>query len=124
MQYCHRHAATARWLVMVALVALIAPAALAQTTTQQVTYTWTAPTTGSAVHHYLVQHAINGGAWVQIASVTTLSYVLAATIGEAHQIRVAGVDALSRQGIWSLASDAYTPDPGAPGQPGKPVVIP
>ncbi|MHB8079604.1 MAG: hypothetical protein ACYDIE_10160 [Candidatus Krumholzibacteriia bacterium] len=124
MRHCHRHAATARWLIVVALAILIAPAAFAQTTTQQVTYTWTAPTTGSAVDHYLVQHSINGGAWVQIASVTTLSYVLAATIGEAHQIRVAGVDALSRQGVWSLASDAYTPDPGAPGQPGKPVVTP
>ncbi len=124
MHHCHRHAANARWLVMIALVALIAPVAFAQTTTQQVTYTWAAPTTGSAVDHYLVQHSINGGAWIQIASVTTLSYVLTATIGESHQIRVAGVDALSRQGVWSLASDPYTPDPGAPGQPGKPVVIP
>ena len=123
MQHCHRHAATARWLIVIALATLIAPAALAQTT-QTVHYTWTAPTTGSPVHHYLVQHAIAGGAWVQVASVTTLSYDLAATYLESHQIRVAGVDALSRQGIWSLASDAYTPDSGAPGQPGKPVVIP
>ncbi len=74
MQHCHRHAATARWLIVIALATLIAPVAFAQTTTQQVTYTWTAPTTGSAVDHYLVQHSINGGAWVQIASVTTLSY--------------------------------------------------
>jgi hypothetical protein len=76
------------------------------------------------VNHYIVQHSIAGGAWTQIASVTTTTYVLAATIGEAHQIRVAGVDAQSRQGVWSTASDAYTPDPGAPGMPGKPVVTP
>jgi hypothetical protein len=123
MQHCPRHAATARWLILVALATLIAPAAFAQTT-QTVHYTWTAPTTGSPVHHYIVQHAINGGAWVQVASVTTLAYDLAATYLEAHQIRVAGVDASARQGLWSLPSDAYTPDAGAPGQPGKPVVIP
>jgi hypothetical protein len=122
MQHCHRHTTTASWLIVVALATLIAPAALAQT--QTVHYTWTAPTTGSAVHHYIVQHAIAGGAWVQVASVTTLTYNLAATYLESHQIRVAGVDALSRQGLWSVASDAYTPDAGAPGQPGKPVVIP
>jgi len=122
MRHCH---CTSRWLAAVALaVAFLAPAAFAQTSTQQVTYTWTAPTTGSPVHHYLVQHSVNGGAWVQIASVTTNTYVLAATIGEAHQIRVAGVDASDRQGVWSLPSDAYTPDPGAPGQPGKPIVVP
>jgi hypothetical protein len=123
MQHCHRHAATARWLIVVALVALIAPAALAQTT-QTIHYTWTAPTTGSPVNHYIVQHAIGGGAWVQVASVTTLTYDLAATVLESHQIRVAGVDASSRQGPWSAASLAYTPDPGAPGQPGTPVVVP
>ena len=123
MQHCSRHAATARWLIVVALATLIAPAVFAQTT-QTVHYTWTAPTTGSAVHHYIVQHSIAGGAWVQVASVTTLTYDLAATYLESHQIRVAGVDALSRQGLWSLPSDAYTPDAGAPGQPGKPVVVP
>jgi hypothetical protein len=120
----HRHTDTVRWLIAAALVAVLAPAALAQTTTMQVSYTWTAPTTGSPVDHYVVQHSINGGAWVQVATVTTTAYVLTATIGEPHQIRVAGVDAQGRQGVWSTASDAYTPDAGAPGQPGKPVVIP
>ena len=33
------------------------------------------------------------------------------------EIRVAGVDAQNRQGVFSVASDPYTPDPGAPGAP-------
>lgn len=123
MRHCHRTSRVPLLVVALAIVAL-APVATAQTSTQQVTYTWTAPTTGSPVTSYLVQQSINGGAWVQIATVSTNTYVLAATIGESHQIRVAGRDAQSRQGPWSLASDAYTPDPGAPGQPGKPIVVP
>ncbi len=120
----HGHRRT-HWLVAIALsVFALAPGAFAQTTTLQVAYTWTAPTTGSPVVEYVVQHSVDGGAWIQIATVTTNSYVLAATVGEAHQIRVAGVDAYDRQGVWSLPSDAYTPDLGAPGQPGKPIVIP
>lgn len=88
---------------------------------QTVHYSWTAPTTGSAVHHYIVQHRIGDGAWIQVASVTTLTYDLAATNLDAHQIRVAGVDALDRQGLWSEPSESYTPDAGAPGGCGRPV---
>jgi hypothetical protein len=88
---------------------------------QTVHYAWTAPTTGSAVHHYIVQHKIDDGAWVSVASVVTLTYDLAATYLVAHQIRVAGVDALNRQGLWSEPSESYMPDAGAPGGCGRPV---
>jgi hypothetical protein len=88
---------------------------------QTVHYSWTAPTTGSAVHHYIVQHKIGDGAWISVASVVTLTYNLAATYLESHQIRVAGVDVLSRQGLWSEPSESYTPDAGAPGGCGQPV---
>ncbi len=100
---------------------LLAAPASAQTTTVNVSYSWTAPTTGSAVDHYVVEQSIDGGNWAQIATASTNSYTLAATVSHAHQIRVAAVDASDRQGPYSVASDSYTPDAGAPGQPGKPI---
>ena len=103
--------------------ALLAAPASAQTTTVNVAYSWTAPTTGSAVVQYVVEQSIDGGAWTQIATSSTTSYTLAASIGHAHRIRVAGVDAQSRQGVFSASSDSYTPDAGAPGTPGKPIRI-
>jgi len=102
--------------------ALTAGSAEAQTE-MQVSYTWTAPTSGSVVDHYVVEQSIDGGTWTQIATVSTTSYTLTATVGNSHQIRVAGVDADSRQGPFSVASDPYAPDPGSPSQPGKPIVF-
>jgi hypothetical protein len=104
-----------------AFLALV-PAAAGQTT-QDVTFTWTPPTTGSPVDHYVVEHSVNGGPWVQIATVVSNSFTLAATLGDPHQIRVAGVDALDRQGPFSEPSDPYTPEQGPPGQPGQPIPI-
>ena len=101
--------------------ALLAAPASAQTV--NVSYSWTAPTTGSAVASYVIQQSIDGGAWAQVATSSTTSYTLAATTGHSHRIRVAGVDAQARQGIWSDPSDPYTADAGAPGQPGKPIRI-
>ncbi len=101
---------------------LAANSAQAQTE-MPVDYSWTAPTTGSTVDHYVVELSVAGGAWGQIATVSTNSYTLTAAVGISHQIRVAGVDVDSRQGPFSVASDAYTPDPGSPGQPGKPIVF-
>ena len=101
---------------------LIATPVLAQTEIP-VNYQWTAPTTGTPVDHYVVEHAVNGGSWTQIATASSNSFTLAAAVGEAHQIRVAGVDADGRQGVYSVASDPYEPDAGPPGQPGKPIVF-
>jgi hypothetical protein len=101
---------------------LIQGAALAQTEVD-VNYSWTAPTTGSPVDHYVIQHSINDGSWTQIATSASNSYTLTATVGDSHRIRVAGVDAQSRQGGFSVASDAYEPDVGPPGQPGQPILF-
>jgi len=101
--------------------AVLATPASAQTTTINVSYTWTAPTTGSPVHHYVVEAKYGTANFTQVGTTTTNSYTLAAAVGVAHQIRVAGVDAQDRQGPYSAASDAYTPDAGAPSAPGKPV---
>ena len=104
------------------LLAVLMPAAssLAQV---PVNYTWTAPTTGSPVEHYVVEHSINGGQWTQIDTTNDNSYTLSASEGQSHQIRVAGVDSSDRQGIFSVASDSYMPDEGAPGKPGKPILF-
>ena len=102
---------------------LLAAPASAQTTTVNVSYTWTAPTTGSAVTSYVIEQSIDGGTWTQVGTSSTPSYTLAAAVGRAHRIRVAGVDAQARQGIFSVASDTYTPDAGAPAAPGKPIRI-
>ena len=101
---------------------LVADSAQAQTD-MSVDFQWTAPTTGTAVDHYVVEHSVDGGSWTQVASTSSNTYTLTAAVGSSHQIRVAGVDAQGRQGPFSTASDPYTPDPGAPGQPGKPIVF-
>ena len=106
------------------LVATILPAAssLAQTE-MAVSYTWSAPSTGTPVEFYVVQHSVDGGPWTQIDTTPDNTYTLTAQVGQSHQIRVAGVDAENRQGPFSVASDPYTPDAGAPGQPGKPILF-
>jgi len=103
-------------------VVLVPGHALAQTTVD-VAYVWTAPTTGSPVDHYVVQHSADGGAWVTLGTAPDLSFTLSAEYGVSHRIRVAGVDAQNRQGPYSLPSEAYTPDAGAPGQPGQPIIF-
>ena len=108
------------WIALT-LLAFVTPAA-AQTT-EDITYTWTAPTEGSPVVYYVVEHSVNGGPFVQIATVTTETYTLTATLGDTHQIRVAGVDAQDRMGPFSDPSDPYSPNLGPPGQPGKPIPI-
>lgn len=96
-------------------------AAMAQT--MEVNYSWSAPTTGSPVDHYIVQLSVDGGSWTQIGTAASNTYTLTATVGHSHRIRVSGVDAQDRQGTYSAASDPYTPDPGPPGQPGKPILF-
>ncbi len=91
---------------------------------ESVTYTWTAPTTGSTVHHYVVQHSADGGAWSTVSdNLQATTYILTASYDVEHSVRVAGVDAIGRQGPWSLSSEPYTPTLGAPGQPGKPIAV-
>ncbi len=105
------------------LLAVVLPAAASFAQEIPVSYTWTAPTTGTPVEFYVVQHSVNGGQWTQVDTSTENTYTLSATAGESHQIRVAGVDADDRQGPFSVASDPFTPDAGAPGQPGKPILF-
>ncbi len=102
-----------------AVLILAALTATAQTDPTPVSFTWTAPTTGAPAVQYIVEHSVNAGPWVQVATVTSNSYTLIAAVGDSHQIRVAGVDADGFQGPWSDPSEPYTALllPGKPGQP-------
>jgi hypothetical protein len=117
---------TCRTLTILAVLALLgtlgAMPAAAQTSVQ-VTASWTAPTEGSPVDHYILQISTDGGPFVTVGSVTGTEYVLDLDVGSTYVARVAGVDAQSRQGAWSESSDPYTPDIGPPGAPGKPIIM-
>ncbi len=110
-------------LILIILVAAFgATESLAQTT-QPVNYQWTAPTTGAPVVHYEVEQSINGGAWVSIGTSATNTFTLTASVGDSHRIRVAGVDADSRQGVFSVASEPFVPTMDPPSQPGQPIIF-
>jgi len=106
------------------LFAVLLPAgsSLAQTE-MPINYEWTVPTSGTAVDHYVVEHSIDGGQWVQVGTSNDNSFTLSATVGQSHQIRVAGMDSSDRQGPYSVASDPYMLEATAPGKPGKPTVF-
>lgn len=86
---------------------------------EQVRYEWTAPTTGSAVDHYVVQRH-DGTTWGNETTTAETSAVLEMEPG--WMVRVAGVDVWGRQGPWSDASDPFA-DEGAPGAPGQPSMV-
>ncbi len=110
-------------LALFCLTILAAGQAMAQTT-MEANYQWAAPSTGSTVAHYVVQLSSDGGAtWTTLGTTDTNTYAVNLTVGVSHQIRVAGVDAEGRQGVFSDPSEPYTPDPGAPGKPGKPILF-
>jgi len=73
-------------------------------------YTWNPPVEGSPVVHYVVQHSINGGPFMDTAEVLGESCLVPLEMGGDHQIRVAGVDGQDHQGPWSLSSDVYRPE--------------
>ena len=107
---------------IIAAVMLLSALAIGQTTSVNVTYTWTAPITGSAVHHYVVQTSADGTTWTTLAvQPANPTVTVNAPVGVQLLVRVAGVDAQSRQGVWSATSDPFVPDAGAPGAPSKPV---
>jgi hypothetical protein len=108
---------------ILALLGTLGAAPAAAQTTVQVTASWTAPTEGSPVDHYILQLSTDGGPFVTVGSVTGTEYVLELEVGSTYVARVGGVDAQDRQGPWSESSDPYTPDIGPPGAPGKPMVM-
>lgn len=106
--------------LILALLMLASVTVSAQTTVMPTSYTWTAPTTGSAVHHYIVSLKAGAGAWVTVGTPTTTALMVPCVPGVVNLVHVAAVDAAGRIGVASDDSDPYTPDAGAPGACGKP----
>jgi len=89
----------------------------------ETTYVWEAPTYGTPVVEYVVELNINGGGWIELARTPNVTYTFTTfEYLNTYEVRVAGVDALDRQGPFSISSDPYTPDLGAPGAPSKPII--
>ena len=80
-----------------------------------VEFTWTMPTTGTPVHHYLVQVLVNERDTLFYDPVMTESIMLPVVYGNKYRIRVAAVDAYEIQGPLSIWSLPYIPEPAPPG---------
>ncbi|MEN8006187.1 MAG: hypothetical protein ABFS42_04190 [Candidatus Krumholzibacteriota bacterium] len=78
-------------------------------------FTWTAPTTGTAVHHYVVEVLINERDTRVFDPVPSESIMLPVVYGNKYRVRVAAVDAAGVQGPHSLWSLPYTPELAPPG---------
>jgi hypothetical protein len=106
--------------LLIAVLMLASVTVSAQTTVMPTTYSWTAPTTGSPVHHYIVSLKAGEAAWVTVGTPTAPTYMVPCVPGVVNIVRVQGVDSAGRIGLWSDPSLDYTPDAGAPGACGKP----
>lgn len=87
------------------------------------TMTWTAPTSGSAVDHYVVEIYADDVLASTIPSVLENTYqITGLNFDVVYKVRVAGVDAFDRMGPWSLFSNDLI-DAGPPGVTGVPVLV-
>ena len=83
--------------------------------TFEATASWDAPTYGTPVEYYIVQHQVETGAWSTVGTTTELSYTWDIPYSANSKARVAGVDAEGRQGPFSLPSAPYNPSETRPG---------
>ncbi len=81
---------------------------------RDVEFTWVRPTTGTSVHHYVVQVERNGVITDAVHSTQTESIILPLNDGNNYRIRVAGVDANGAQGPMSDWSETYGRDFDSP----------
>lgn len=107
---------------LVAVSVLMVSVAMAQTMVSAKA-SWNAPTEGSPVVTYVFQLSEEGGAFVTYATTDTTFINVDLELHKTYVARVAGVDALDRQGPWSMPSDPYTPDLGVPGAPSQPIIF-
>ena len=80
-----------------------------------VEFAWTAPTTGTPVHHYVVEVLMNKRDTQMFDSVPSESIMLPVIYGNKYEVRVAAVDAAGIQGPQSIWSLPYTPELAPPG---------
>jgi len=79
----------------------------------EVTFTWSPPTTGSPVDHYVFEIKTGSGLWIEAGQTILPEFVYDMPTGTTVA-RVAAVDGFDRQGVYSAESDPFT-DLGAPG---------
>lgn len=78
-------------------------------------FTWSGPTAGTPVHHYLAQVEVNDRDILVFDQVPSESISLPVVYGNKYRIRVAAVDASNIQGPMSPWSVPYSPELGPPG---------
>jgi len=84
----------------------------------EVTASWTAPTEGSAVHHYTFRLFEDGVVLATYFDVIGTSLVIPEGVissGRSYTADVAGTDDSDRQGPWSPLSPPFIWDAGPPG---------
>ncbi len=90
--------------LLTAVVLLLCFTAVSADETRTVQFSWTAPTTGSLVQHYVVQLQLDGGLWNTVGTTADTTYAVPCVLGRVNCVRVAGVDSVGRQGIFSDSS--------------------
>ena len=80
-----------------------------------VEFVWSAPTTGSSVHHYVAQVLVNEQDTLFFDPVMSESIMMPVTYGNKYRLRVAAVDAAIIQGPLSMWSLPYAPELAPPG---------
>jgi hypothetical protein len=78
-------------------------------------FTWTAPTTGTPVDHYVVEVLTNERETELFDPVPSESLMVSVIYGNKYRVRVAAVDASNIQGPYSNWSQPYAPELGPPG---------
>lgn len=78
-------------------------------------YEWTAPTTGTPVHHYVAQVMVNKSDTLFFDAIPTELLRVPAQAGNLYSIRVAGVDNERVQGPWSNWSPTFASELESPG---------
>lgn len=73
--------------------------------TYDITFFWTEPTSGSPVDRYVGELETDGGSWITWGYYPENTATLTFEKNKTYRFRVAGIDSLNRQGIFSEASD-------------------
>jgi hypothetical protein len=78
-------------------------------------YSWTAPTTGAPVHHYIAEVLVNRTDTLVFDNIPTTTISFPAEYGDDYMVRVAAVSADNLQGPWSNWSAPYMVEVESPG---------
>jgi hypothetical protein len=105
------------WLVLAVLVLGVSGAAYVRAhapaekmAAPSVTFTWSAPTTGSAVAHYRAEVLVNDREVFEYGPLNGERLTVQVAYGNKYQVRVAAVDAAGIQGPMSVWSEPYSPE--------------